>query len=229
MRTLLSLKKCSFLALCFCILLAIFAMVNFSEVFANESVKNIYLNGMNGDDNNDGSTIDKPLKTLAKAKEIAKEDKTIKNIIVSGTVSIEGEISLSETEAKILREANFKGYLFKLETNKNASLSNIIIDGNSENNNSIEKSLILLSEGSTLNLGEGTVLRNNKIQTNDKTFLTTKGGAVESNKATLNMTDGLIEENQAVYGGGIYLNKSTMNFTGGTIQKILLIIGMTKM
>lgn len=178
----------------------------------------LYLNGQGGSDDNDGLSPDKALKTFGKARDIAKYvKKTIENIFITGTVSVEDDVSLEGTNAKLVRHKDFNGYLLKVEKGKEATLKDITIDGNSKNNENIEKSLIEVQEGATLNIEEGAVLRNNKIKAIEDTA--TEGGAVRAYKATVNMTGGFIENNQATYGGGVYLYGSTMNFSGGTIQK----------
>lgn len=213
----------------------------------NPNIKDIYLDGLNGDDNNDGS---KAFKTFAKAKEFATKNQNIENIYVVGTTDVEGEVSLEGTKAKLIRGESFTDYLLKIGAGKTATLKNILIDGNSGNNSVTKKALVYAEKNSTLTLGEKSVLQNNKIK--DVSTSEAKGGAVyidggnlniengatlrnnsiegKPNDATMggaicaynsivNMTGGIIEENQATYGGGIYLYKSTMNFSDGTVQE----------
>ena len=64
----------------------------------------------------------------------------------------------------------------------------------------------------TLNIGSAAILRNNIIKPIENTATT--GGAVDArNESTINMTDGIIENNQATYGGGIYLYKTRSDFS----------------
>ena len=177
--------------------------------------KGIYLNGESGDDNNDGSSENLAVKTFKRAKELVGE--TIKNIFVTGTTSVEGDVSLKGTNAKLVRDKGFNGYLLKVEKDKEATLKDIVIDGNSENNKNIENSLVYV-DGGTLNIEDGAVLRNNKIKP-DENLRQTHGGAINArNHATINMRGGSVEDNQATYGGGIQLYESIMNFTGGAVQ-----------
>ena len=176
----------------------------------------VYVNGKSGDDQNDGLSKENAVKTLTKAKEIAQSNKDIVEIVVTGQTDIEGDISLEDTNAKICRSKDYYKYLFNVPSGKTATLSNIIIDGKSNSNESIKESLIRVNSGATLNINEGAVLRNNKIM--DIKDTATRGGAVNAFEATINMTGGSVEENQASYGGGIYLYKSTMNFSGGVVQ-----------
>lgn len=170
----------------------------------NPTIENLYLNGQTGDDSLDGTTPEKAVKTFAKAKELSTTNQKIKQIIVIGTTEIQGKASLSGTNAKILRGESFNGYLFSLGANKSASLADIVIDGNSENNANIEKSLIKINSNATLNIDSGANLKNNKISAIENTATT--GGAVYAYSATINMSGGIIENNQATYVGGfIYI------------------------
>ena len=180
----------------------------------NSNSKDIYLDGLNGkDDDNDGSNA---FKTFAKAKEFATKNQNIENIYVVGTTDVEGEVSLEGTKAKLIRGESFTDYLLRIGAGKTATLKNILIDGNSENNKNIEKSLIQV-DGGTLNIENGATLRNNKIKAIKDTA--THGGAIYASNSTVNMTGGIIEKNQATRGGGIYLYESTMNFSAGTVQE----------
>lgn len=182
----------------------------------NPYIKEIYLDGQSGNDSNDGTTPEKAVKTFEKAKELSLTNPTIKNIIVVGRTEINGDISLKGTNAKIIRGARFNGYLFSVESGNAVTLSDVIIDGNTENNKNIENSLISVKSGAKINISSGAILRNNKIK--DIVNTSTNGGAMNAVRATVNMDGGIIEGNQATYGGGVYLYGSVMNFTDGVIQ-----------
>lgn len=177
----------------------------------------VYLNGASGNDAKDGSTPEKTVKSFKRAKELATANQNIEKIIVTGKTDIEGDISLTGTNAKVYRSIDYNGYLFSVADGKTATLSNITIDGNSEKNSDIENSLIEVSSNATLNINSGAVLRNNKIKAIKNKA--TEGGAVHAKSANVNMSGGIVEKNQATYGGGIYLYGSTMNFSGGVVQK----------
>lgn len=176
----------------------------------------IYLNGQSGDDNNDGKSETAAVKSFSKAKELAETDTNITKIVVLGTTEIEGDITLEGTNAKILRGENFNKYVFKVPSGKTATLKDITIDGNSENNPNVTNSLIYAASKSTLNIQDKAVIKNNQIKAIENTATT--GGGIRADNATLNMSGGIVEGNQATYGGGIYLSNSTMKFTGGTVQ-----------
>ena len=45
------------------------------------------------------------------------------------------------------------------------------------------------------------------------------GGGIQSNNATLIMTDGIVEKNTAQYGGGLYINGGKVELTGGVVRE----------
>ena len=177
--------------------------------------RELYLNGQSGADSNDGKTIDTAVKTFGKAQELATQNKNIKYIYVTGTTDIAGMISLAGTNAQIYRAEGFNRYLFKLPAGQEATLADIVIDGNSPINAGIEESLIYAGAGATINIGQGVELRNNVIK---NTGVASYGGAIHAQSASVNMYGGNIVGNQANLGGGIYLESSIMNFSGGIIQ-----------
>ena len=179
----------------------------------------IYLNGQSGDDSNNGEAEATAVHSFAKARDLAASNPNITKIVVLGTVDIENEITLNGTNAIILRGEHFNDYVFRVPSNKTATLKKITIDGNSPEkweDSKIEKSLIFVDDSSTLNVQDGTVIKNNKIMPIENTA--TRGGGIYASGATLNMSGGMVEGNQATYGGGICLYGSTMNFTGGMVQ-----------
>ena len=182
----------------------------------------IYLDGKNGVDTNDGKTEETAVHSFAKARELAADNRNIKKIVVLGTVDIKNEITLNGTNAIILRGENFNDYVFRVPDGKTATLRKITIDGNSENNKNITKSLIVAESGSTLNIEDKAVIRNNKMMI--MPAHTGKGGAIYADQATVNMVDGCIEENRANYGSGIYLIDSRMALSGGNIRNNKAII-----
>lgn len=92
----------------------------------------IYLNGDTGDDNKDGKTPDTAVKSFNKARELASANQAINTIYVTGTVEVTGNISLSDTKAILKRDNSFDKYLLKVNAGSEASLSNIVIDGGSQ-------------------------------------------------------------------------------------------------
>lgn len=186
------------------------------------SGQGVYLDGQNGDDSKDGTSKENAVKTFSKAKSLAEANNS--DIIVVGTVTIKDEQELTFNNGhKVLRGENFNNYLFEITgSSANVTLKDITIDGDSDKNKEIVESLMKVTDGATLNITEGAVLKNNKIKyvpvlysTNEKH---SKGGALYVSGSILNMSAGIVENCQATYGGGIYLQGSTMNFTGGTVQ-----------
>ena len=116
----------------------------------------------------------------------------------------------------IVRGSEFNGYLVKVPEGRTLTLENIILDGNQDNATETEKSLID-SEGGTLNIKEGAVLKNNRLT--KLGYFGACGGAVHASGGIVNMTGGIIQNNTANYGGGIYAdNGAVLNMSGGSIQ-----------
>ena len=94
----------------------------------DENSTAVYLNGVSGNDANDGSTKETAVKTFAKAKELATTYQSITSIYITGTVQITGEISLESTNAVLKREASTNGYLLRVASGTETTLKNITVN-----------------------------------------------------------------------------------------------------
>ncbi|MGI6722001.1 MAG: Cna B-type domain-containing protein [Anaerovoracaceae bacterium] len=177
----------------------------------------IYLNGSRGSDSNDGSTPETAVKTFEKAKALATSDQSITTIYVSGKTSLSGDVSLEGTNAVIKRYKSYYDFMFDID-NATVTMHDITIDGNSEEATQTIASMIWVTNGSTLNINEGTVLQNNKFYDYGEIYYDSAGGALRADDSTVNMSAGVIQNNSACIGGGVSLSHATMNMTGGTIQ-----------
>lgn len=180
----------------------------------DETGKIIYLNGVEGNDTKDGTTKGNAVKTFARAKEIAKDNKNIKTIYVTGTVIVAGDVSLEGTNAILKRDENFTKSIIQVEKGKNATLSNITIDGNSRKVDATAS--IVTVEKATLDIKKGTKLQKNKVKF--KNWTIASGGAVHVTEGTVNMTGGVIENNDATWGGGVFVRSAVFNMSGGVIE-----------
>ena len=202
---------------------------NLQRVYAQE--ENLYLDGQNGNDENDGTTQETAVKSFEKAKQMATENPYIEVIYVVDTVPVAGEVSLDNTNAILMRNPGFSGYLLSISAEEEVTLRNITIDGGGENDGKTTKSLIYLQ--GDLNIEDGTILENNKA--NDPTRKSTDfyGGAIcsdfnDSHKKVINMTGGIIRDNRSYFGGGICLSSNTtLNMSGGEISNNQAYSGMT--
>jgi len=105
----------------------------------------------------------------------------------------------------------FKNNLFTVKDKVTLNLENIIIDGNKDRVNSNDNGMINVRAGGTLNIKDGTELRNNKCS--DKT-----GGAV-CVYGTATMTGGSITGSESRYGGGVCIeNGGLFTLSGGEIS-----------
>lgn len=183
-----------------------------------------------GDDSGDGLTFDTALKTLSVAIEKAKANQEIKTIYICNTQRLEGTLSLEGSQVIIKRYSKYDYTLFVVESGKEATIENVTIDGNAEENENISGSLVEISKNATLNIKDGAVLQNNyrKIAYDAQSLA---GGAIMC-LGTLNMSGGVISNNIANRGGGVFITSvcepqdymagkyvaAVMNFSGGTIK-----------
>ena len=192
----------------------------------------VYLDPKKGKDENDGTSADKAVQTLDKALELYNQTDGLAEIRVLNTVSLTSDLSPSvkktdsnaegsNQESRPIRFArgaargtSFGGALFDISGEKaNVKLSNVTIDGK---NLSAEAPLIRVSDGGSLTLEEGAVLKNNANCANG----IARGGAIyaEGLETTVHMNGGKIESCSAVCGGGIFLRDAAFIMDGGVIS-----------
>lgn len=191
---------------------------NLQRVYAQE--ENLYLDGQNGNDENDGTTQETAVKSFEKAKQMATENPYIEVIYVVDTVPVDGEVSLDNTNAILMRNPGFSGYLLSIPAGKEVTLRNITIDGGGENDGKTRESLIKVS--GNLNIEEDAILENNFVTVTEG--IDANGGAIyaisDTKKVVINMTGGIIRNNSAFFGGGVFLlDNTTFNMSGGEIRE----------
>lgn len=140
-------RKIGIYILCALIFIGAWTWKSKLEVYADTSTGVLYLDGKNGDDTKDAKSPENAVKSFEKVKELASANPDIQTIYIKGTVKIAGDISLEGTNAILKREASFKGYLLSVERGSTATLSNIIIDGNSQEAKNTENSLVYVEGG----------------------------------------------------------------------------------
>lgn len=146
----------------------------------------------------------------------------------------------SGTRATVTRGSNV-GNRSLLDVRSNFTLSDIIIDGGSENGisaNSATRVLNIDRADCTVTLGQGATIQNARLDTsnngagvylNTGTFVISggvirnctakNGGAVYENNGTLRFEAGNIHQCTATAnGGGVYMHGGTSTMTGGTIS-----------
>lgn len=168
--------------------------------------KAIYLDPYKGEDTNDGQSADKAVKTFAKAKDLATQDQAITTIYLMRTLYSEGTLSLEGTNAIIKRYTKSNAIpLIIVEKDKSLSLENITIDGNKDALTVCDGTLIEVKIDATLNIADGAILQNNKRNyTYNGDGQEAAGGAIFC-QGTINMTGGVIRNNNANRGGAIAL------------------------
>jgi hypothetical protein len=195
-----------------------------------ESVaEGVFLDGVNGDDSNDGLTYNTAVKTFARAKEVLNSQSGRNTIYVINQVTVTADETWSLEDGQMLaRYPSYQGNLI-LISGCALTLSNITIDGQCSAYGINEvKSLIYLDRenAATLKIEEGTVLQNNNSSNSTISYSgdAYKGGAVYASgtvngPSTIVMNGGTIQNCTAWEGGGIFVGGiTTFTMTGGTIQ-----------
>lgn len=175
----------------------------------------VYLSG-SGSDENSGMVPSASVQTLDKALELLKDASEDAAIVVTGTVTVDEAIDLSNVTFE--RYPTLKSALFDIQAE--VTLTNVTVDGCGV---SAQEPLIDVASGGTLNIGEGTVLTGgvNTGSINGSSMGSSRGegGAIRT-KGTVNMTDGSIEGNSAYAGGGVLvLSGGALNLSGGSITE----------
>lgn len=181
----------------------------------------LYLDPVNGNDDNTGIDADHPLPTVDAAIEAIEKlpsnakDKTL--VMVMNTITVTGAEGwyAGKKNIEFWRYQDLKnGPLVSIKNGGNLKLTNITLDGNAKMQTG--SSIISVESGGTLNIGEGAVLQNNRMNASNAA-----GGAVyvSGEKSTVNMSGGVIENNESVWGGGISAwNNAVVNMSGGIIR-----------
>lgn len=206
----------------------------FSFTAVTETDKEIYLNGVKGADSNEGNNVLNAVKTfdaaLDKAKSAIDTDGVNEvKIYVSDTVTV-SETETWEVPAEyagkiiLARYRAFDGYMVKVSGSKaNLTLKNLTLDGGKDKLSTEYNytSSMIRVEGSdaTLNIEEGTVLKNNRAGSYSR--ISYDGGAVYvTDGGVCNMNGGQITGNESGYaGGGITASReAVLTMSGGVIE-----------
>lgn len=187
-----------------------------------------YLNGTSGNDDNDGKTIDTPVKSIDKIKKLVEDPKIAsrkKTVFVTGTVTV-NDIQKLELkhglDVEFYRHKNFSGILFDVVKGGNLSISNVTIDGNKQKVSICNSPLIKIADG-TVNIKNGAILQNNSYTSFGVRDIA-NGGAIQGlTKSKINISGGIIRWNKASMGGGIFAADASLKMTGGLITENELI------
>jgi hypothetical protein len=158
----------------------------------------IFLDGVNGDDDNEGTSWNNPVQTLSVALDKAG---IVNTVYVVNTVTVDSvavdDSAASGRQITIARSVSNNNPLFNV-TGGALTLSYVTVDGNTANNFVNDSSLVNVSGGSfTLS---GATLQNNTG---------TNGGAIYIGESgSVIITGGKITDNTATLGNGIYVAAS---------------------
>lgn len=189
----------------------------------------VYLDPQNGSDENDGKSGAKPVQSLDRALELYNQTEGLAEIRVLNTVRLTSDLppSVKKTDSnaegsnqesrpiRFARGASFNGALFDISGKEtNVKLSNVTIDGKYR---PATAPLIRVSDGGSLTLEEGAVLKNNANCANGISC----GGAIYAADAGTKvcMDGGVIRSCSAVWGGGIFLHNASFIMNRGEISE----------
>ena len=172
--------------------------------FIVTKLKTVYAGGSGAADTNSGAESGKAVKTLKKALELVEEGGTV---IVQGQLEIKEDMALDKVTIK--RGFGCTGNMLYVSGSYTLTLKNVTIDGNrDEVSGSALSPLVYVHDGATLNIEDGSVLKNNA-------FAAVRG----DDQSEVNMSGGIITGNASKYdGGGILMYGGTLNLTGGEIS-----------
>ncbi|MFQ7738603.1 MAG: Cna B-type domain-containing protein, partial [Emergencia timonensis] len=182
-------------------------------VLHKTSAKGVYLNGKSGDDKNEGLSLETPVKSFQRAKEVLDANAQLSIIYVTGTVEIRSD-AIWSLDGTLQRYPGFTGNLVGISSGT-LTLKDITLDGSSKMNTSGTSSLVKVNPSSTLKVLENAILQNNDATKNDGSF--TCGGAIYNN-GNLYIAGGTIQNCKALLGGGIYSHGGAITMNAGTMQ-----------
>lgn len=187
-------------------------------VLHKEVVEGIFIDGVSGNDNSDGS-YESPVKSFSKAKELLEVNDTVDTIYVLNKISVSTNETWNLDGKTIVRYPTYKGNMVSI-TSGNLTLQDVVIDGSREYGVKDAQSMIYVGPSGELTIEDDSILQNNDVSYSSSG----KGGAVYINGGTLIINSGKIQNCSAASGGGIYCfrsspnaNKTTLCFGGGEI------------
>ena len=174
-------------------------------------LQNVYLDGVNGSDSNSGNDSSHAVETLEHAMNLVADDGVI---YICGTVTVDDELLVDGVT--IERADGFTGQLISVYgADARLSLLNTTIDGKKAAGTERTGYLVFVTNGGTLNIGDGTTLTDNNttaVYVNNNSFMNMTGGAIQNNTITNPTPDGFY------YGGAGISNGGTTVISGGEIS-----------
>ncbi|SCJ06421.1 Uncharacterised protein [uncultured Ruminococcus sp.] len=226
-------RKFMSILLALCMVFTLMPMTAFAAGTDDNKLPVVYAGICAGSsDNNTGADADHAVLTLDKALELVEESGTI---MVCGQLYTNGDFMLENVTLE--RANNYTEKLLYVNSGS-LTLKNVTIDGKKDDIKVGDFGALIAVPNTTLNIGEGTVLKNNgamavygfgqnpivnmtggKITGNDSG--TRGGGILMQPGGELNLTGGEITQNTALgQGGGIcFLGKGTITLDGTKIKE----------
>ncbi len=187
------------------------------SLYAKWKAKYIYVDPVNGNDDNDSFTSSTALKTIAKAKTYLQEASLDSPAIrVLSTISDSTDLTdldnlstASYNDAILQKASQLAGALLEINSGISCTLSNITIDGGS----SSSSAPAIVVDGGDLTLGPGAVIQNFNISNSS-----VKGLIDLSYGGSLSLNGADIKGNSIASGYSVYHSDSTsiLNMSGAT-------------
>ncbi len=173
----------------------------------------IYVDGVNGNDENNGLDPAHAVKTLEGVR--AKlQDGNLNTVYVVNTVTVDGTDTLDMRAGDDIngiwkRYKEFTGALIRV--NGDLTLQNVIIDGGKNESIKAKAPLIIVNPGAILKINDGADLRNNKNTGSPR------GGAI-NNQGSLVIAGGIIQQNSTIESGGGVYSTGSVTMSGGEVS-----------
>ena len=182
-----------------------------------EKVTGVYLDGVNGSNEQDGLTPATAVKTFDRAQTILKNTEGAGGIYVLGTVTVSDNRTWNLEGKWLKRYHSYDGNLVCVADKGELTLANIVVDGSAEFIVA-NAAMVCVDEGGILNIATGAELCNNKRNNRKNDY--EQGGAVFS-EGIVNMSGGIVRGNTADNGAGICMSgeNAKLNLSGGVIEK----------
>ncbi len=144
-----------------------------NAIEVNAAGATIFVDGINGSDGNDGTSVGKAVKSWARAKQLLGSNAG--TIYVAGTVEAVGNINTANpNNQSVKRASEFTGVMFEVPSGATANFYNIDVDGEDKR---IDAEVIKPNPGSTINFLSGAVFHDIGYETEKNPF-NYEGGVV---------------------------------------------------
>lgn len=187
----------------------------------------VYLNGVSGNDSNDGATAEKAVKTFAKAQSLLAADG---DILITNTVTVSDNQTWNLSgwgAARVVRAAGFHKALIQVKAGGKLALANLTLDGggameNGQPGGILGSQMIFVDEGGQLDMATGACVTGHTVSNGAPTGAPYYFAAIV-NKGAMRMQPGsavtqCLNAGMDSAAAGIDNIKGTLLLAGGTVS-----------